>query len=72
MEDDQHLRDGLIIALSEKNELSAIGASSLAQAKTLLTNHTFDLMVLDINLPDGNGLGFCQQVRASSNIPIIF
>lgn len=38
----------------------------------IMTDH-FDLLLLDIGLPDGNGLDLCQRVRESGNdVPIVF
>jgi DNA-binding response OmpR family regulator len=31
----------------------------------------FDLIILDINLPDGSGLSFCQEIRITSKVPIV-
>ena len=36
----------------------------------MLKNRTFDLLILDINLPDGSGLEFCREIRRSSRTPI--
>lgn len=48
-----------------------IQAFNIVSAQKELKNHHFDLIVLDINLPDGNGLGFLSKFRQTSNIPII-
>lgn len=48
-------------------------ASTLADAWRKLNEENFDLMLLDIGLPDGSGLDFCQKVRDSGDdIPILF
>lgn len=48
-------------------------ASTLADAWKKLNEEYFDLMLLDIGLPDGSGLDFCQKVRDSGDdIPILF
>lgn len=36
-----------------------------------LFNTDIELIILDINLPDGSGLDFCRQIRTMSNVPII-
>lgn len=49
-------------------------AYSVQQAETLLLGDTFDLIVMDINLPDGNGIELCRQLKQSGNIkqPVLF
>jgi DNA-binding response OmpR family regulator len=47
-------------------------ADSLAQARNLLQFHQPDLIILDILLPDGNGIEFCRELRKSISIPVIF
>ena len=32
----------------------------------------YDLLVLDVSLPDGTGFGFCEKVRHTSKVPIMF
>lgn len=34
--------------------------------------YTYRLLILDINLPEGNGFEFCEHIRKESNIPILF
>lgn len=46
-------------------------AFSMQEAERCLDN-TFDLFILDVGLPDGDGFQVCQQVRCVSNAPIIF
>lgn len=40
-------------------------------AFALLTDHKFDLILLDINLPDGDGFGVCRELRSVSEVPVI-
>ena len=46
-------------------------ASTLEKAKTELSQHTPDLIILDNQLPDGYGLDFCRKLRHTSDIPVI-
>ena len=41
-------------------------------AMEFLTDHQVDLLLLDINLPDGSGFDICRKVRETSEIPILF
>ena len=45
----------------------------MASAQEALKDKPFDLLILDVTLPDGNGVEFCQELRASGNrTPILF
>lgn len=69
VEDENTLRKNIALALSNEgyNTLSAENISAAEEQY-----HSADLIILDITLPDGNGLEFCREVRKSSHIPIIF
>ena len=47
-----------------------VQAFTIAQAQELL-DESIDLIILDINLPDGSGLDLCREVRKTSRVPII-
>ena len=68
VEDDRPLNDGIALSL---NEAKTLQAYNLKEAHALL-NETVDLIILDINLPDGSGLDFCREIRTFSSLPIIF
>lgn len=68
VEDDKLLNDGIALSL---NETKTLQAYNLKEARTLL-HETVDLIILDINLPDGSGLDFCREIRSFSQIPVIF
>ncbi|MEO7795764.1 MAG: response regulator transcription factor [Thermoanaerobaculia bacterium] len=46
-------------------------AGTLAGARRLLDARLVDFLVLDLGLPDGDGMEFCRQVRAASAIPVL-
>lgn len=70
IEDDKKLNDGIRLALkSESYEMAQ--SRSLAQAKAAMAENDFDLVILDLNLPDGNGLHFLTSLRRTSNLPVI-
>lgn len=73
LEDDESLIDGLQYTL-EKNGFSPDIARTTAQARSLFAgeNH-YDLLLLDVTLPDGTGFDLCTWVRARDRqVPIIF
>lgn len=47
-------------------------SNTLAKGMELLKENSPNLIVLDILLPDGNGLEFCESLRNKSNVPILF
>ncbi len=72
LEDDRSLIDGLDYVLRKEGYALDV-ATTLAEAQTLLMEQSYDLLLLDLTLPDGNGLSVCEQVRAKgSTVPIIF
>lgn len=73
LEDDISLIDGLKYSL-EKNGFSLEVVRTVKEAKAALTReNTYDLLLLDVTLPDGTGFEVCDAVRKSGDqIPIIF
>lgn len=72
LEDDRSLIDGLDYVLRKEGYALDV-ATTLAEAQTLLMEQSYDLLLLDLTLPDGNGLSVCEQMRAKgSTVPIIF
>ena len=45
---------------------------SIKDTYEILKNEKFDLILLDINLPDGKGFSICEDLKKNDNIPIIF
>lgn len=71
LEDDETLGRGIAIALTSA-EVSVICRSSLTLARETLVEKRFDLLILDVNLPDGSGLDLLRQVRAKGDTtPVI-
>jgi DNA-binding response OmpR family regulator len=52
------------------SEFSIIVAPTVERAKSLCKNSKFDLMIVDVLLPDGNGIEFCAEMR-DSDCPIV-
>ena len=71
LEDDLSLLQGLSFALKREGFRLHI-AKTLAEAEILWLKETFDLLILDVSLPDGSGFDFCSKVRKMSNVPIVF
>lgn len=72
VEDDPYLSQGLT-ELLQKNGYSPFPAAAVSQARAAIQSRGFDLLILDVTLPDGNGVTFCQELRASGNrTPILF
>ena len=71
LEDDLSLVNGLSFAF-KKWGFSLDVARTLLEAKCLWEDGTYDLLVLDVALPDGSGFAFCKKVRQISKVPIIF
>ena len=67
IEDDKNLNKGLSIALHRDYEVFSV--STVSEAKTFI--FSVDLILLDMNLPDGDGLEIIKLTRKSSSIPII-
>ena len=71
VEDDVFLRDGLCEILSKENYTVTV-ASTVSQAKKFIDTDSFNLLIFDVMLPDGNGFDLCMSVREKdSNIPIL-
>lgn len=72
LEDDISLADGLCYSL-KKNEYEVETAESVREARELLMRNQYDLLLLDVTLPDGTGFEVCEMLRAQGNqVPIIF
>lgn len=71
IDDDQRICR-LVKRYLEGNGYSVIFAHDAAQANSLLPDQSIALILLDIMLPDKDGLTLAQEIRASSNTPIIF
>ncbi len=48
-----------------------ISAGTLSEAREMLTKETPDAIVMDVDLPDGNGLMFCRDLRDRAPVPVV-
>ena len=72
LEDDLSLINGISFAFG-KHRFELEVARTLREADRLWEADKYDLLVLDVSLPDGTGFEFCKKVRrASDKVPIIF
>ena len=71
VEDDASLRSGLTFAL-EKQGYAVTTAATRAEAESLWQAGAFDLVILDVSLPDGSGYDLCRKIRQTSQVPLIF
>lgn len=71
VDDDPDIRD-LIVQQLRQEHYEVVAAGSLGELYQALSVHAADLIVLDLNLPDGDGLTLCRELRAEGNdVPII-
>ena len=71
VEDDLSLIGGLSFAL-KKQGYEVTVARTLAQAQALWAEGHYDLVILDVSLPDGSGYDLCREIRKTSRVPVIF
>lgn len=71
LEDDEAIGIGLSYTLeSEKYEVTLV--KTVAEAKKTVGNEEFDLYILDLTLPDGNGYEVCSLIKSKGDLPVIF
>lgn len=71
LEDDEAIGIGLSYTLeSEKYEVTLV--KTVAEAKKTVENEKFDLYILDLTLPDGNGYEVCSLIKSKGDLPVIF
>lgn len=71
VEDEPSLIHGLTFALQKQGYEIDIARTSL-EAGRLWENGAYDLVILDVSLPDGSGFDICKKIRQSSKVPIMF
>lgn len=71
VEDDPVIAETLSLTLSYRG-FDVTVASDVAKAQTLFESHAFDIAVLDVALPDGDGYELCREMRATEpRMPIL-
>ena len=71
VEDNEIIVKGLKYLL-EQEKFDIKIAKNIVEAKTMIKKQKFDLYLLDITLPDGDGYEICQYVKKQKDVPVIF
>ncbi|MBD5549599.1 MAG: response regulator transcription factor [Lachnospiraceae bacterium] len=71
IEDDLSLINGLSYAIRKQGYELDIARTS-AEADRAFENGKYDLVILDVSLPDGSGFDLCKKIRITSKVPVIF
>ncbi len=70
-DDDAHIREVIRFAL-DKAEMEIVAAANGAEAMALFATTKPDLIVLDVGMPELDGLDVCREIRKTSDVPILF
>lgn len=71
VEDDLSLINGLSFAIKKQGYELDIARTS-CEADKIWADIQYDLVILDVSLPDGSGFDICKKIRLTSKVPIIF
>lgn len=71
VEDDLSLINGLSFAVSKQGYEIDI-ARTILEAETMWADGKYDLVILDVSLPDGSGFDLCRRIRRTSKVPVMF
>lgn len=71
VEDDKTIAKNLILLLRSEG-FTVTHASTYKEALAVLSESKFDIALIDISLPDGNGFTICTEIKDTVNIPVIF
>ena len=71
VEDDLSLINGLFFAVKKQGYTLDV-AHTKDEADRLWENGAYDLVILDVSLPDGSGFDICKRIRQASKVPIMF
>lgn len=70
VEDDISLNNGILLTLKQQDYIFS-QSFTVSEAEEELKNNIVQLILLDINLPDGNGYDLCKKIRLTSKVPIL-
>ena len=71
IEDDEMLNAGICFNI-QNNNWHALSSYSIKEAENIIKENKVDLILLDVNLPDGNGFEFSKIIKEKFNIPFVF
>ncbi len=71
LEDDLGLINGLSFCCKKQGYEIEVARTTL-EADKIWMNGNYDLVILDVSLPDGSGFDFCKKIRQTSKVPIMF
>lgn len=71
VEDNKVISDGIKFSL-EQERFNVDISKNVEEARNKLINNLYNVVVLDIMLPDGDGIEFCKEIKEQFDIPIIF
>ncbi len=71
VEDDLSLMNGLTFALKKQGYEPDV-ARTVFEAEKKWQNGGYDLVILDVALPDGSGYELCKRIRETSKVPVLF
>lgn len=71
VEDDKVIAKNLMLLLQSEG-FTVTHVSTQEEALTTLAGNKFDLALIDISLPDGNGFTICNEIKETQNNPVIF
>ena len=71
VEDNDTIVEGLKFSLEHKNFKVSV-SKTIKEAKIEILNNLYNLVILDILLPDGDGIDLCKYIKENFEIPIIF
>lgn len=71
VEDDREIAKNLTLLLRSEG-FNITHADCQKKAVTMINEKKFDLALVDISLPDGNGFAVCTEIKQNQNIPVIF
>lgn len=71
VEDDKNIQR-INRRILEREGFTVLCAGTLKEAEAVLKDQKPDALVLDIMLPDGNGLAFCEKIRPYTPVPVLF
>lgn len=71
VEDDKEIAKNLSLLLKSEG-FSVVHAKTKSEAADKIYGQKYDLALVDISLPDGNGYAVCTEIREAQRIPVIF